>query len=132
MKLSKIRLSKLKILRNSKGDILKYLNKKNPYLKSFGETYFTEIKKNKIKGWNFHKKNFCFLAVPYGKVRFTFTENLKSKKIKIIILGKKNYNMILLPPKIWFKFTSLTKISLIVNTLNKPHNDKETLKGPLN
>ncbi len=50
MSLNKIKIIKLKKNFNSKGDILKYLTKSNRYLRSFGETYFTEIKKNKIKG----------------------------------------------------------------------------------
>ena len=88
MSLSKIKTIKLKISTNPKGDVLKYLTRKNKYFKKFGEVYFTEIKKNKIKGWNFHKKCCCLLAVPYGKVKFTFAKNINSKK-KTIVIGKK-------------------------------------------
>ena len=45
MNLNKIKKIKLKIANNSKGDILKYLTRKNKYLKKFGEVYFNEIKK---------------------------------------------------------------------------------------
>ena len=130
MSLNKIKTIKLKISTNPKGDVLKYLTKKNKYLKKFGEVYFTEIKKNKIKGWNFHKKCWCLFTVPYGKVKFTFAENINSKK-KTIIIGKKNYSIIVVPPRIWFNFTSIKKISLVVNTLNQIHNKNETLKIPI-
>ena len=130
MSLNKIKIIKLKISKNPKGDILKYLTRKNKYLKKFGEIYFTEIKKNKTKGWNFHKKCWCLLAVPYGKVKFTFAKNINSKK-KIIIIGKKNYSIIVVPPRIWFNFMSIKKISLVVNTLNQIHNKNETLKIPI-
>ena len=130
MSLSKIKIIKLKISTNPKGDVLKYLTKKNKYFKKFGEVYFTEIKKNKVKGWNFHKKCWCLLAVPYGKVKFTFAENINSKK-KTIIIGKKNYSLIVVPPRIWFNFMSIKKISLVVNTLNHVHNKNETLKIPI-
>ena len=130
MCLNKIKTIKLKISTNPKGDVLKYLTKKNKYFKKFGEVYFTEIKKNKFKGWNFHKKSWCLLAVPYGKVKFTFAENINSKK-KTIIIGKKNYSIIVLPPRIWFNFMSIKKISLVVNTLNHVHNKNETLKIPI-
>ena len=130
MSLSKIKTIKLKISTNPKGDVLKYLTSKNKYFKKFGEAYFTEIKKNKIKGWNFHKKCWCLLAVPYGKVKFTFAENINSKK-KTIIIGKKNYSLIVVPPRIWFNFMSIKKISLVVNTLNHVHNKNETLKIPI-
>ena len=130
MSLSKIKTIKLKISTNPKGDVLKYLTRKNKYFKKFGEVYFTEIKKNKVKGWNLHKKCWCLLAVPYGKVKFTFAKNINSKKKKIII-GKKNYSIIVLPPRIWFNFMSIEKISLVVNTLNHVHNKNETLKIPI-
>ena len=130
MSLSKIKTVKLKISTNPKGDVLKYLTRKNKYFKKFGEVYFTEIKKNKIKGWNFHKKCWCLFAVPYGKVKFTFAENINSKK-KTIIIGKKKYFIIVVPPRIWFNFMSIEKISLVVNTLNHVHNKNETLKIPI-
>ena len=130
MSLSKIKIIKLKISTNPKGDVLKYLTRKNKNFKKFGEVYFTEIKKNKVKGWNFHKKCWCLIAVPYGKVKFTFAENINSKK-KTIIIGKKNYSLIVVPPRIWFNFMSMKKISLVVNTLNHVHNKNETLKIPI-
>ena len=130
MSLNKIKTIKLKISTNPKGDVLKYLTRKNKYFKKFGEVYFTEIKKNKFKGWNFHKKCWCLLAVPYGKVKFTFAKNINNKK-KTIIIGKKNYSIIVVPPRIWFNFMSIEKISLVVNTLNHVHNKNEMLKIPI-
>ena len=127
MSLAKIKIIKLKIIKNSKGDILKYIDKDNKNFKKFGEIYFSEIKYKKKKGWNLHKKCHSLLSVPFGRVRFTFMDNLRKKK-KIITLGKKNYSLIVLPPKVWFSFTSLEKISLVANTINYKHNDKETLK----
>ena len=129
--LSKIKIYKLNKLKNSKGDVLKYLNKNNKYFKKFGEIYFTEIKKKKIKGWNFHKKCQCLITVPVGKVKFVFAEKISGRK-KVIIIGKKSYSIIVVPPRIWFSFTSLEKISLVVNTVNEIHNNKETLKIPIN
>jgi hypothetical protein len=67
------------------------------------------------------------LAVPYGKVRFTFAKKI-DERTKEFIIGKKNYLILVVPPKIWFKFTSLHKISIVVNTLNEIHRDFETLK----
>ena len=88
MSLKNIKIIKLKVLKNSKGDLLKYLNKNHKNLKNFGETYFNEIKKNQVKGWNYHKKCKCLLAVPYGKVQFTFALDIQKKK-RIISIGRK-------------------------------------------
>ena len=97
MSLDQIKVIKLKIIKNSKGDLLKYLDRKNKYFKKFGETYFNEIKRNKN-----------------------------------IIIGKENYSLIIVPPGLWFKFESVAKFSLIVNTLNSIHQSSETLKIPIN
>ena len=130
MSLEKIKIISLKISKNIKGDILKYINKKDKYFKTFGEIYFTEIKKNNTKGWNFHKRNQCLITVPYGKVKFTFAKKTNSKK-KIAIIGKKNYSIIIVPAGNWFKFESLEKFSLVVSTLDNIHSDEETLKLPI-
>ena len=82
MSLNKIKTVKLKIVKNSKGDILKYLSKDSNYFKKFGETYFTEIKFKEKKGWNFHKSSQSLFSVPVGKVKFTFAEKINRKKAK--------------------------------------------------
>lgn len=115
------------IIKNNKGDIIKFLNKKDKFFKSFAEIYFSEIKKNKIKGWNFHKKITCTICVPYGEVIFSIY-NDKVKKLTKIVIGKKNKKIIQIPPKNWFSFQSKTKISLIANLTNFVHSKKENIK----
>ena len=127
MSVSKIRVIKLKKFSNPIGDTMKYLSKKSSFFKGFGEIYFSEIKKNKIKGWNYHKKYWCVLCVPFGKVKFDFKNQLNSK-VKSITIGKKNYSVIIVPPKIYFCFKSEVTISLVANTINGVHNEKETTK----
>ena len=70
MKIIGLKNIKRKVIGNNKGDILKFLSRQDSFFKKFGEIYFTEIFKNKVKGWNYHKKNNCLLSVPYGKVQF--------------------------------------------------------------
>ena len=94
------------------------------------EIYFSEIKKNKTKGWNIHNKYQCILTVPFGKVVFLFFDpKVKIKKFKKITLSKKNNYSIILPPKIWFCFKSLVKLSIVTNVLNNIHSSKETSKS---
>ena len=127
MSVSKIKVIKLKKFDNPIGDTMKYLSKKSSFFKGFGEVYFSEIKKNKIKGWNYHKKYWCLLCVPFGKVKFNFKNQLNSK-VKSITIGKKNYSVIIVPPKIYFSFKSEVANSLVVNTINGVHNENETIK----
>lgn len=65
-----IKISKKKIIKNYKGNIIKFINNKNILFKKFGEVYFSEINPNMTKGWNYHKKNTCLISVVIGKVKF--------------------------------------------------------------
>lgn len=132
MSISKIKVIKLKKFNNPIGDTMKYLSKKSSFFKGFGEAYFSEIKKNKIKGWIYHKKYWCILCVPFGKVQFNFKKSLdKNIKSKNITIGKKNYSTIVVPPKIYFSFKSRVEISLVVNTINGEHSENESVKVPI-
>ena len=67
MSLSKIKTIKLKISTNPKGDVLKYLTRKNKYFKKFGEVYFTEIKKIRLRVGIFIKNVGVCLLFPMEK-----------------------------------------------------------------
>ena len=124
-----IKIIPLPKVKNNKGDILKFLSKKNNFFKKFGEIYFSEINQNKIKGWNYHTKYKCHLSVISGKVTFRFLKkNKKTFLNKKITLSKKNYSMIIVSPKIFISFKGLGKHNLVVNFLENPHDPKESLK----
>lgn len=132
MKISGLKKINIKIIKNKKGDLIKYLSSRDSFFKKFGEIYFSEIKKGQIKGWNLHKRFKCHLAVISGSVTFNFVDSRKNSKTFLkkekITLSKKNYALLVVPPKIWFNFTTRDKVSLIANTLNYPHLDSETKK----
>ena len=90
--------------------------------------YFSEIRENKVKGWNYHKKNTCLIIVPFGKVEFKIFKD-KSKKLKRYILSDKNNVVLRIPPQNWFSFKSLLKKSIVANILDDAHNPKETKKS---
>ncbi len=120
-----IKIINLKKINKKDGDLLKYLDKKNKYFKKFGETYFSKIKYKKFKGWFNHKKNKCFVTVPVGSVEIRF--KLKSK-IKKLIINDNSYKLLVIYPGTWYSFYSLSKNSLIVNTLDNIYEDNEVIK----
>ena len=117
-----IKVFKNKIIKNNKGSIVKFINKNEKFFKSFGEIYFSEIKKNKIKGWNYHKKYTCIITVPIGKVEFKIV-NEKNKLINKKITKKQS---LIIPPKHWFCFKSKTNKATIVNLINGVYSENET------
>ena len=60
-----------------------------------------------------------------------FDPKKKIKKFKKIISSKNENLSIFVPPKIWYSFKSKTKISIVVNVLNKIHDPKETGKADI-
>ena len=135
MKINGVETFDLKIIKNSKGDILKFLSKKDKFFRGFGEVYFSEIKKKKIKGWYFHKKNTCIITVPFGKVIFHLIDGRKKSKtfnreLKILI-SKRRLKVLIIPPGIWFSFQSLSNISIITNFSNKVHSKMESKKSEI-
>lgn len=125
-----IKIAVGKTIKNRKGNIIKFVNFKSKLFKKFGELYFTEIKLNKKKGWNYHKKNTCLMCVPFGKVKFNIY-NSKKNKIVNVILSSKNNHILQIPPQIWFSFMSLTKKSIVANVLDDIHKKSETRKKNL-
>ncbi len=74
---------KNKILKTKIGKLIKYVNFKSKFYKKFGEIYFNQITKSKIKNdWILHKKYQCLILVISGIVKFTLKEK---KKLKFII-----------------------------------------------
>ena len=133
MKIIGIKKISTKHFKNAKGDLLKFVSKKNPYFKSFGEIYFNEINHKKKKGWIKHKKNQCIFSVAYGEINLKFIDDRKSSrtfgKEENITLNKSKHSVLVVPPGIWFSFTSSKKKSVLVNLINNIHSDKEILKS---
>ena len=125
--LDKIKVTPLKIIKLSAGNIMHALNKNELKNKNFGEAYFSKIKHGKIKAWKYHLKTALNLVVPYGMVKFVFYSK-KDKNFKVVEIGEKKYLRLTVPPKIWFGFKGISKHeSIILNVTNIKHNRKEIL-----
>ena len=133
MRINGVKKIKQQVFKNSKGDLLKFVSKKNNFFKSFGEIYFNEINQNKKKGWIKHKKNQCIFSIPYGEVNFKLVDGRKNSKSfnveENITLKKNNFNVLVVPPGVWFSFSTKKKKSVIVNLINNPHSDNESVKS---
>ena len=127
MRVNNIKLIKRNYFTSHKGQVLKYISKKEKFFKGFGEIYFNRIYNKKIKGWILHKKNTCIFYCVVGTVKFHFIDGFgKEKKI---VLKEKSSKIILVPPKIWFSIESKEKSSTVANLISIPHNDKEVIKS---
>ena len=107
---NKIKISRTKIIKNSKGDILKTFDRKNINFNKLNEIYFSWVKHNSIKAWKLHKKMTLYLHVPFGKVKFVFFDE---KRLK---------------PNTWFGFKGVKNKNLIMSCSTLKHKKNEILR----
>ena len=128
-----VKITSLKTLSDERGKVMHMLRKDSKVFKSFGEIYFNEIIQNKKKGWIKHKKNQCIFAVAFGEIIFKLVDGRKKSKSFLfeenITLSKKKYNLLVVPPGVWFCFSTKKKKSVLVNLINNPHSDNESIKS---
>ena len=127
MTVKKIRIYKNKVIKNKKGNLIKFVSTKNLFFKKFGEVYFNEIKYKKKKGWIKHIKNNCLIQCIHGKVEFHLIDEL-NKESKYILKFSSG-NILKIPPNTWFSFKSLVKKSMIANLIEYHHKDSEVIKS---
>ena len=103
-----------------KGDIFKYNLVDKFFKKGIKDLYFSEIKKNKIKGWKYKSNISTVLIVVEGKIKFYFKDKLKNNKT--LVLNSKQKKILVISKKIYFKFENLySKKSIIISFLNEKY-----------
>ena len=122
-----IKIFKNKVVKNKKGNLVKFISTKDKFFKKFGEIYFNEIKYEKQKGWIKHSKNTCLIQCVTGEVKFHLIDN--KNKEKYYILKSNTGHVLKIPPGIWFSFTSLKQKSVVANMINNYHRDAESIKS---
>ena len=123
-------LNPLKVIDTVGGSVLHGMKKGDLGYSSFGEAYFSLVKKHAIKGWKRHRKMTLNLIVPVGIIRFViYDDRLQSstfKKYQEFILSKSNYHRLTVPPMVWMAFQGKgDDINMLLNIANLQHDPKE-------
>jgi len=121
---------KLKVIEDSRGNVMHMLRCDSPYFKSFGEIYFSGINFGMIKAWRQHLNMTQFFAVPVGMVKLVIYDSrehsLTKAKFLEMELGPDNYYLVKIPPGLWYGFKGLySGLSLIANCSDIPHDPDE-------
>lgn len=120
-----------KIINVSEGNVLHAVKSSDVGYLGFGEAYFSIINNGAIKAWKRHRKMTLNLIVPLGKVRFVLYDNRNSLNTQFqeVIISKKNYCRLTIPPMIWVGFQGLYENeSLILNIADIEHDANEVDK----
>lgn len=130
-------ITKLKIIKDNRGQVMHMLRSDNPVFRSFGEIYFSTVFKDVIKGWHLHKESFLNYVCVYGEVKLVLIDKRNNSKTfnttQEIILSPKKYQLVTIPPNVWNGFKGLSeKESIIANCLSIPHNENEMVRKDFN
>ena len=126
-------ITKRKIIKDERGQVMHMLRNDDKMFKNFGEIYFSTINYKKIKAWHLHKEATLNYVCIKGKVKLVLYDDRDSSsskgKLEEITLSPDNYNLITIPNNIWNGFKGLDKEeSIIDNCLNIPHNENEMVR----
>jgi len=128
-KLINVIYSKPEIFETEKGSVYKGIGREDPGFKSFGESYFSFINYNEIKGWKCHTKMTCNLICISGEVKIILCEMDESQmEITETIefkLSREEYGRLTIPPGIWFGIKGQHKENIIMNVADIVHDDSE-------
>jgi dTDP-4-dehydrorhamnose 3,5-epimerase len=131
-------VQELKQISDARGRVMHMIRVDNPLFERFGEIYFSEVLPGVVKAWKRHKSMTQLFAVPVGKIRLVVydgRENSISKgNLKIIEIGRKSYQLVKIPPKLWYGFKCISiQTALIANCTDLPHDpDESENKDPNN
>ena len=124
-------ITPLEIIETFGGNVMHAMKKTDLGYADFGEAYFSEIEKNKVKAWKRHREMTLNLIVPLGKIKFVLFDDRKgsNNRFQEVIISKENYCRLTVPPMIWVGFKGLSSYkSILLNIASIPHNPKEVDK----
>lgn len=140
--ISGLLLIPLKIIPAKGGPVLKMASAEWPLIDNdplkFGEIYFSEVEPGCVKAWKRHFRQTQRFAVPAGKIRIALYDDRPDSPscggIYDIILGRPdNYNMLIIPPLLWYGFKCEgDENALVCNLVDIPHHPEEGEKIPAN
>ena len=131
-----IELTPLKIIEGEKGNVMHALKCTDFNFESFGESYFSTVVFNEVKGWKKHKRMVLNLIVPVGAVKFVFYDDREDSNtfgfFCEVILSVTNYQRLTVQPGIWMAFQGASEdLNLLMNVASIPHDPLESIVDPV-
>ncbi len=123
----------LKKIADERGKVLHMIRADSKFFVKFGEIYFSLVNPGFVKAWKRHKLMTQHFAVPIGEILLVTYDNrersLTKGEVQQICLGENHYNLVRIPPLLWYGFKSISAVpALIANCTDTPHDPKETEK----
>jgi dTDP-4-dehydrorhamnose 3,5-epimerase len=125
-----VQVRPLRIISDSRGDIMHMMKASDDAFQQFGEIYFSLIIPGAVKAWHLHEKMTINYAVPQGSIKLALFDDRADSptrgQINEIVLGSSNYQLVTIPPKIWNGFIGTgDQVSIVANCATIPHDPNE-------
>ena len=125
-----LELKPLKIFRDERGQVMHMMRCDDGIFQQFGQIYFSVINAGVIKAWKKHSRMTQHFAVPHGDIKLVIYDDREQSptkgKIQEIFVGETNYQLVRIPPQLWYGFSALhKKPAMIANCSDIPHDPQE-------
>jgi dTDP-4-dehydrorhamnose 3,5-epimerase len=126
-------ITPLKQIADNRGAVFHVLRNDANHFTQFGEVYISKVNPGVIKAWKYHKEmtqNFC---VSHGELKLVVFDDRNDSETyglinEFLLDSDQNYNLITLPPKIWYGFKCLSKEHcLLLNVADMVHDQTESI-----
>ena len=118
-----------KIFLLENGNVKRGLSSSDKSFAGFGELYFSEIKKDKIKGWKRHTKMTVNLLPVIGEIVLYIKRNLLDVPEEVSF-GRDDYKLVCIEPNVWFAFKGISDINILANLASIEHDPSEVENAP--
>ena len=127
-----VHIEPLKIFTDENGKVMHMLRNDSSHYKKFGEIYFSIINPGVVKGWKKHLKMTQYFVVPVGNIKLVIYDKREDsptiENIQEICFGINNYQMVIIPPLLWYSFKAVGKApAMIANCTDIPHDPHEVI-----
>ncbi|MBS1680686.1 MAG: dTDP-4-dehydrorhamnose 3,5-epimerase family protein [Bacteroidetes bacterium] len=121
----------LKKIPGELGDVRHGLKQSDSDFQSFGEAYFSTVKKGYVKGWKKHQRMVLNLIVAEGKIRFIIYDDRQGSEtqgqyFQITLSPAENYSRLTIQPGLWLAFEGVGDgNNLLLNIASIEHDPTE-------
>jgi dTDP-4-dehydrorhamnose 3,5-epimerase len=113
----------LKIIDTTGGCVMHAMKCSDEGFSGFGEAYFSTVQSGSVKAWKRHKDMTLNIVVPVGSIRFVI---YNEQQFKEVIISRKNYIRLTVPPMLWFGFQAVgDETAILMNVASIEHDPDE-------
>ena len=123
------KIVELKTISVEGGEVKHGLKKTDETFAGFGEIYFTEVKKDNVKGWKRHSEMTLNLLPVQGKIKL-YLKKYFDDAPDVVFFGADDYKLVCVEPDVWLAFEGVGDTNVMANVASIEHDPAESENVP--